>query len=114
MYTQTKTDVVLFSYANESKTFQKVLTLPIAQIDQIAIESWGMFDHLKQLQITAGGVLVAINFTNSSDAMAGSNEHTKPAFDALVATGVKQGRPHGRLLPIEVRNFVVPIIIPAK
>jgi len=114
IYTQTKTEVVLFSYEPRAKSFQKVLTLPIGKIDQAAIESWGMFDHLKQLQITAAGAVLAINFNNSSDAMAGSIETTKPPYDSLLAAGVKPGQPYGRVLPSEVQNFVVPIIIPAK
>lgn len=114
LYTQTKTDLVLFSYVADTKSFQKVLTVPISTIEQAAIESWGMFDHLKQLQITARGVVLAVNFNRSSDALAGSLEETKPAYDSLLAAGVKPGQPYGRVLPAEVRNFAVPIFIPAR
>lgn len=114
IYIQTTSQLILLSYSNDTKEFTKVLSLPIVEINSASIESWGMFNHLKQLQLTSRDTLIAVNFSNSSDAMAGSIESTKPAYDLLIQAGIQQGTPQGRVLPQEVRNYVTPIIIPAR
>jgi hypothetical protein len=114
LYTQTATDIVLFTYSAQSKSFAPVTTIPIKRIQFVAIESWGAFNHAKQLQVVHDGVLLAVNFNNSSDALAGPIEATKPPFDSLVAAGAREGVPNGRVLPSEVRNMVVPLPMPAR
>lgn len=114
LYTQTKDAVVLFSFDSRTKSFKQALSVPISQIHQAAIESWGMFNHLKQLQITENGRLLAINFNNSSVAMAGTLEETEPAYKSLLALGVAAGSPYGRVLPSEIEGFSVPIMIPSR
>lgn len=114
LYSQTKTDVVLFAYTSRTKTFTKVLSIPIKDVKNVAIETWGAFDHLKQMQLSTRDSSIAINFSNDADAMAGYVAETKPPFDALVAVGVQSGISYGRVLPIQVKNFVVPVYVPAR
>jgi hypothetical protein len=111
LYTQTRTNIVLFSYDAELKTFKQVLSRPIALFDQVSMESWGSFNRLKQLQLKAGETVIAVNFSNDSGAMAGYLEETEPAYKALLAAGVMNGAGYGRVMPQELKNFVIPIFI---
>ena len=114
LYSQTKDAVVLFSFDPSTKAFKQVASVPLANIRQAAIESWGMFNHLKQLQLAVNGSLIAVNFNNSSDAMAGTLETTEPAYKSLLAKSIAAGPSYGRVLPSEIKDFSVPIIIPAR
>lgn len=108
-YVQTQDAVVLFEYSG-NKAFTQIMSLPISEIDHIAIASTGMFNHLKQFQIFSRNMVIGINFTNSSDATSGSNEDTQPAYDALLKSGARVGEPVHIIIPSDTPRFIfVPI-----
>jgi hypothetical protein len=109
VYTQIKNEVVLFSFDPKTKKLTKEFILPIKEMGHVAIESWGMFNHIKQLQVAMQNKVYAINFTDNSDNIGGSLENTKPAYDKLLSEGAKPGAPFGRILPANLKGFSFPI-----
>lgn len=84
LYTQTDSEVVLFSFSTKTKTFSKFLSVPLAQVRQATVVRWGMFKQLAQLQIAAGEqVLVVHLLSKGTEAAVGDLSETLLALAAL-------------------------------
>ena len=107
VYAQTKTGIALFHYNAKTGSLINVARYSVGDLDQVAIESWGLFNQWKEMQVFTGGRVIAIIFSKRSDAIASTIEETQPPFDALVLAGVKSGSAIGRIDPEEIASGIL-------
>lgn len=108
-YAQTKTTVYLLSYNSEAQSFSVKTALPLSQLQSTSVATRGAFSHLQQLQLESPTGYIAINFSNSSDAEAGSKERTGAAVAQLERAGTKVGTTDFWFLPSNLQGFGFPI-----
>jgi hypothetical protein len=109
VYAQTQSHVYLLAFDAAAKSLVLRATLPLNELRSATVATRGAFSHLQQLQLEGNGQTAAINFTNSSDAEAGSKERTQVAVGHLQKVGQQIGATAHWFIPRELAGFSVPI-----
>jgi hypothetical protein len=111
IYVQTKNELLLYRYHGKDKAATPDVAIPLSRIENAVAYTWGLF-QAAQLQVVTDIGVIAVNFNNSSDAIAGNKAKTEMAVSKLHAQGVKLGQASYQLIPSDAAGM--PILIPAR